>query len=109
MQLTHGLECSLVRLFRHLSAAMRIRYFKLKAWVTLTRALSVSVVSDRLFGLIGVLMLILMFPFAALAMGHQKILGFDIKFLMYGALAFMLLYFFFLENSQKFSKFLSFQ
>ena len=69
-----------------------------------------SVVSDRLFGLIGVITLILMFPFAALAIGHQKILGFEIKFLMYAALACMLLYFFFVkalknfQNSYHFSK-----
>ena len=69
-----------------------------------------SVVSDRLFGLIGVITLILMFPFAALATGHQKILGFEIKFLMYAALACMLLYFFFVkalknfQNSYHFSK-----
>ena len=69
-----------------------------------------SVVSDRLFGLIGVITLILMFPFAALAAGHQKILGFEIKFLMYAALACMLLYFFFVkalknfQNSYHFSK-----
>ena len=61
-----------------------------------------SVVSDRLFGLIGVLTLILIFPFAALAMGHQKILGFDIKFLLYGAVACMLLYFFFLKTLKNF-------
>ena len=61
-----------------------------------------SVVSDRLFGLIGVLTLILTFPFAALAMGHQKILGFDIKFLMCGALACMLSYFFFLATLKNF-------
>ena len=55
-------------------------------------------------------MLILMFPFAALAIGHQKIFGFDIKFLMYTALGLTLLYFCFVkalknfQNSHHFSK-----
>lgn len=57
-----------------------------------------SVLSDRLFGLVGVLTLILMFPFVALAMEHQQILGFDTRFLVYVASASILLYFFILRT-----------
>ena len=84
--------------------------FQIKALGYSYKGAFCSVFSDRLFGLIGVLTLIVMFPFAALAMGHLRILGFDIKFLMYCALACMLFYFFFLktlknfQNSYRFSK-----
>ena len=36
-----------------------------------------SVITDRVFGLIGVLSIILIFPFVALAFGHTQILEFD--------------------------------
>ena len=78
------------------------KIFQIKAIGYSYKGAFCSVFSDRLFGLIGVFTLILMFPFAALAMEHQKILGFDIKFLMYGAVASVLFYFFFLKTLKNF-------
>ena len=52
------------------------KYCKLEASYSYRGAIS-SVVSDRVFGLIGVLSVILIFPFAALALGHAQILELD--------------------------------
>ena len=94
-QHTHGLGVFFSQALPSSVGGDAYKIFQIKTLRDFYKGAFCSVVSDRLFGLIGVIMLILMFPFAALAIGHQKILGFDIKFLMYTALTCMILYFFF--------------
>lgn len=76
------------------------RIFQIKTLGYSFKGAFYSVFSDRLFGLVGVLTLILMFPFVALAMENQQILGFNTRFLAYLALASIALYFFILRTLQ---------
>ena len=52
-----------------------------------------SVVNDRIFGLLGLLSIILIFPFIALAMGHKQILEINLSHIILASLSGIFLFF----------------